>query len=126
MWLLGALARSDGGLVEEPARDRHHPGREPASRLDPIEELPEANDQRALGVLAVLSRAGMAVPGRVSVAGYDHALPRLSLVDLTTVSRTARHAVRAAVERLDEGREGPREIVLAPLLGIKGSTGQAV
>ncbi|WP_030343257.1 substrate-binding domain-containing protein [Streptomyces sp. NRRL S-1022] len=88
--------------------------------------MPEANDQCAIGVLAVLSRAGVAVPGRVSVAGYGDALPRLSLVDLTTVSQTARHAVRAAVERLDEGREGPREIVLAPLLGIKGITGQAV
>ncbi|MFF4040392.1 substrate-binding domain-containing protein [Streptomyces sp. NPDC001816] len=95
-------------------------------------ELPTAvvayNDQCAIGVLAALSRAGVPVPGRVSVAGYDDdALSRLSLVDLTTVSQSAedqaRHAVRAAVERLDEGRKEPREVVLAPRLVIRGSTG---
>lgn len=88
------------------------------------------NDQCAIGVLAALSRAGVAVPGRVSVAGYDDALSRLSLVDLTTVSHSAedqaRHAVRAAVERLDEGREEPREVVPAPRLVISRSTGAAI
>ncbi|MFJ9868969.1 LacI family DNA-binding transcriptional regulator [Streptomyces sp. NPDC101165] len=109
-------------------------GERVARRLLDEGELPTAvvayNDQCAIGVLAALSRAGVAVPGRVSVAGYDDdALSRLSLVDLTTVSQSAedqaRHAVRAAVERLDEGRKEPREVVLAPRLVVRGSTGEA-
>ncbi|MFJ2813596.1 LacI family DNA-binding transcriptional regulator [Streptomyces sp. NPDC087294] len=86
------------------------------------------NDQSAIGVLAVLARAGVAVPGRVSVAGYDDdRLARLSCFDLTTVSQNAReqarHAVTAAVQRLDEGRTAPREVVLPPRLVVRGTTG---
>ncbi|WP_374103254.1 substrate-binding domain-containing protein [Streptomyces sp. MK37H] len=60
--------------------------------------------------------AGVAVPDEVSVAGYDDdALSRLSCFSLTTVSQgaeeQARRAVAAAVERLDEGRTTPREVV---------------
>lgn len=85
------------------------------------------NDQSAIGVLAALTRAGVAVPGAVSVAGYDDdALSRLSCFSLTTVSQTAeaqaRHAVTAAVERLDEGRTTAREVVLPPRLVVRGST----
>ncbi|MEW1830067.1 LacI family DNA-binding transcriptional regulator [Streptomyces sp. NPDC088196] len=94
-------------------------------------QLPTAvvafNDQSAIGVLAALTRAGVAVPGAVSVAGYDDdALSRLSCFSLTTVSQTAeaqaRHAVTAAVERLDEGRTAAREVVLPPRLVVRGST----
>ncbi|GDY50969.1 LacI family DNA-binding transcriptional regulator [Streptomyces violaceusniger] len=88
------------------------------------------NDQCAIGVLAALSRAGVAVPDEVSVAGYDDdALSRLSCFSLTTVSQgaeeQARCAVAAAVERLDEGRTTPREVVLPPRLVVRGSTAQA-
>ncbi|WSQ07383.1 LacI family transcriptional regulator [Streptomyces sp. NBC_01231] len=94
-------------------------------------DLPTAvaafNDQSAIGVLAALSRAGVAVPGEVSVAGYDDdTLSRLSCFNLTTVSQgardQARHAVAAAVERLDEGRTEPREVVLTPRLVARGTT----
>jgi hypothetical protein len=48
-------------------------------------------------------------------------------VNLTTVSQDARgqaeHAVAAAVERLDGGRVRPREVVLAPRLVVRGTTG---
>ncbi|AXG81700.1 LacI family DNA-binding transcriptional regulator [Streptomyces paludis] len=86
-----------------------------------------SNDRCAVGVLATLSRAGVDVPGAVSVVGYDDsALSRLACFDLTTVSQNAadqaRHAVTAAVERLDEGRTEPREIVLAPRLVVRGTT----
>ncbi|MEW1718283.1 LacI family DNA-binding transcriptional regulator [Streptomyces sp. NPDC093109] len=89
-----------------------------------------SNDRCAVGVLATLSRAGVDVPGAVSVVGYDDsALSRLSCFDLTTVSQSAadqaRHAVTAAVERLDEGRTEPREIVLAPRLVVRGTTAAA-
>ncbi|MDH6217985.1 hypothetical protein M2283_005317 [Streptomyces pseudovenezuelae] len=48
------------------------------------------NDQSAIGVLAGLARAGVSVPGEVSVAGYDDRLSRLSCFDLTTVSQEPR------------------------------------
>ncbi|UXY24778.1 LacI family transcriptional regulator [Streptomyces cynarae] len=94
-------------------------------------DLPTAvvayNDQCAIGVLATLARAGVAVPGEVSVAGYDDdRLSRLSCFNLTTVSQgaeeQARHAVAAAVERLDQGRTTPREVVLTPHLVVRGTT----
>jgi DNA-binding LacI/PurR family transcriptional regulator len=86
------------------------------------------NDHCALGLLDELSRAGVQVPGRVSVVGYDDStLSRLAHVHLTTVSQDARgqaeHAVAAAVERLDGGRTTPREVVLPPRLVVRGTTG---
>jgi DNA-binding LacI/PurR family transcriptional regulator len=89
------------------------------------------NDHCALGLLDAFSRAGVEVPADVSVVGYDDtSLSRLAHVNLTTVSQDARrqaeHAVAAAVERLDNGRRGRRrEIVLAPHLVVRGTTGPA-
>jgi len=62
------------------------------------------------------------------VVGYDDSsLSRLAHVNLTTVSQDARrqaeHAVAAAVERLDDGRSTSREVVLAPHLVVRGTTG---
>ncbi|MBO8191582.1 substrate-binding domain-containing protein [Streptomyces oryzae] len=97
-------------------------------------ELPTAvvafNDRCAIGVLAALARAGVAVPDDVSVAGYDDdTLSRLSCFDLTTVSQgaeeQARRAIAAAVERLGQGRTEPREIVLPPHLVARTTTGRA-
>jgi DNA-binding LacI/PurR family transcriptional regulator len=86
------------------------------------------NDHCAVGLLDALTRAGVEVPGVVSVVGYDDsALSRLAHVNLTTVSQDARgqaeHAVSAAVERLDGGRATAREVVLAPHLVVRGTTG---
>jgi DNA-binding LacI/PurR family transcriptional regulator len=86
------------------------------------------NDHCALGLLDAFSRAGVAVPADVSVVGYDDSsLSRLAHVNLTTVSQDARrqaeHAVAAAVERLEDGRTAPREVVLAPHLVVRGTTG---
>ncbi|MET9760709.1 LacI family DNA-binding transcriptional regulator [Streptomyces sp. NPDC006372] len=85
------------------------------------------NDQSAIGVLAAFARAGVPVPGQVSVVGYDDdTLSRLSCFNLTTVSQgareQARYAVTAAVERLDEHRTEPREVVLTPRLVLRGTT----
>ncbi|MGW1023631.1 LacI family DNA-binding transcriptional regulator [Streptomyces sp. NPDC002577] len=96
-------------------------------------DLPTAvvtfNDRSAIGMLTALWRAGVGVPGDVSVVGYDDSpLSRLTCFDLTTVSQEAeeqaRRAVTAAVERLDHGRTEPREIVLAPSLVVRGTTAQ--
>jgi DNA-binding LacI/PurR family transcriptional regulator len=85
------------------------------------------NDRCAVGVLDALTRAGIDVPGRMSVVGYDDsALAQIAHIDLTTVSqdaaRQARLAVEAAVERLDGGRARRREVVLAPRLVVRGTT----
>ncbi|MGW3417611.1 LacI family DNA-binding transcriptional regulator [Streptomyces phaeochromogenes] len=108
-------------------------GERAARKLLDGDVLPTAvvtyNDQSAIGVLAALARAGVAVPGQVSVVGYDDdTLSRLSCFNLTTVSQNAeeqaRHAVAAAVERLDHGRTEPREVVLPPHLVIRGTTAE--
>jgi DNA-binding LacI/PurR family transcriptional regulator len=89
------------------------------------------NDRVAVGLLDALSRAGVAVPGEMSVVGYDDSpLSRLAHVDLTTVSQNSHqlteHAVAAVVERLDGGRTGHREVVLAPRLVVRSTTGPPV
>ena len=100
--------------------------------LDDGEPLPSAvvayNDHCALGLLDTLSRAGVEVPAEVSVVGYDDSsLSRLAHVNLTTVSQDARgqaeRALAAAVERLEDGRATHREVVLAPRLVVRGTTG---
>jgi DNA-binding LacI/PurR family transcriptional regulator len=86
------------------------------------------NDRCALGLLDAFNRAGVEVPAGISVVGYDDSsLARLAHVNLTTVSqdaaRQAEHALAAAVERLDDGRTAHREVVLAPHLVVRGTTG---
>jgi DNA-binding LacI/PurR family transcriptional regulator len=86
-----------------------------------------SNDRGAVGVLDALIRSGIDVPAGISVVGYDDSsLARLAHIDLTTVNQDApaqaRHAVAAAVSRLDEGRVDRREVVLRPRLVIRGST----
>ena len=73
-------------------------------------------------------RAGVDVPGEMSVVGYDDSLlARLAHVDLTTVSQNTREqtesAVAAVVERLEGGRTEHQEVVVAPRLVVRGTTG---
>jgi len=50
------------------------------------------NNQSAIGVLAAVARAGVSVPGEVSVAGYDDdRLSRLRCFDLTTSAKEPRN-----------------------------------
>jgi LacI family transcriptional regulator len=86
-----------------------------------------ANDRLGVGVLDALRRAGVDVPGQVSVTGYDDSmLARLGHIDLTTVSQKpqeqAAHAVAAVVERLDKDRTEPRSSVLTPELVVRATT----
>ena len=86
-----------------------------------------ANDRLAVGVVDALRRAGVDVPGDVSVTGYDDSmLARLGHIDLTSVSQKpndqADHAVAAVVERLDNGRTDARSAVLTPQLVIRATT----
>lgn len=64
------------------------------------------NDRCATGVLDTLLRAGVSVPGEISVVGFDDtSLSRLAHIDLTTVAqdipRLAELAVGRAIARLD-------------------------
>jgi len=88
------------------------------------------NDRCAHGVLDTLIRAGVDIPGEVSVVGYDDSrTARLSFIDLTTVrqnaTQMAQSAVQAVVDRLDNGRTEARDIVLDPQLVTRTSTGPA-
>jgi DNA-binding LacI/PurR family transcriptional regulator len=103
-------------------------GRALASRGDHPSAVVASNDRCAVGLMDAFARAGLDVPQDMSIVGYDDSsLARLVHIDLTTVNQDAaaqaRHAVTAAVERLDEGRTARREVVLAPRLVIRGSTG---
>ncbi|HTW98359.1 MAG TPA: substrate-binding domain-containing protein, partial [Acidimicrobiales bacterium] len=68
-------------------------------------ELPDAvvcaNDQMAIGVLQAFARAGVRVPGEVSVVGFDDIYPG-SLYDpaLTTVHQPMREIGAHACDRL--------------------------
>ena len=86
------------------------------------------NDHCAVGLLDALSRAGVDVPGSVSIVGYDDSpLARLGHVNLTTVSQNtqqqAERAIEAVVERLDQGRSAAREVVLTPRLVVRRTVG---
>lgn len=88
------------------------------------------NDRAALGLLDALARAGVDVPGAVSVAGYDDTpLAGTAAVDLTSVGQGTRQqaerAVAAVLERLAGHRSAVEETVLAPRLVVRGSTGAA-
>jgi DNA-binding LacI/PurR family transcriptional regulator len=85
------------------------------------------NDRCATGVLDVLRAAGVAIPGDISVVGFDDSrLARLSHVDLTTIAQDAATmtelAVARAVARLDGTAVGEREQVVPPRLVVRGTT----
>jgi DNA-binding LacI/PurR family transcriptional regulator len=86
------------------------------------------NDQAALGAMYVFMAAGVAVPQSVSVTGFDDSrIARLSAINLSTVRQDAEEmgaaAVRAALRRVDDSALAPTELVIAPLLVVRGSTG---
>jgi DNA-binding LacI/PurR family transcriptional regulator len=85
------------------------------------------NDRCATGVLDVLRGAGAAVPGDVSVIGFDDSrLARLSHVDLSTIAQDSATmtelAVARAVARLDGTASGEREAVVPPRLVVRSTT----
>jgi DNA-binding LacI/PurR family transcriptional regulator len=121
-----------GHLRIIPGDHTEEAGTRAAAALTAGETLPTAvitsNDRCAVGLLDALARLGVAVPGTVSVVGYDDStLARLAHVDLTSVSQDARgqagQAVALAVERLENGRAAPREVVLTPHLVVRSTTG---
>jgi len=85
------------------------------------------NDRCAIGVLDVLSGAGLAVPGCMSVVGFDDSrVARLSQVALTTVAQDIGQmsslAVDRAIARLDGADIAVRELIVAPELVTRSTT----
>ncbi|WP_250037356.1 LacI family DNA-binding transcriptional regulator [Paractinoplanes maris] len=102
-------------------------GRRLAAGRDRPTAVVTSNDRLAVGLMDAFVRAGVDVPGQVSVVGYDDStLAHLAHIDLTSVNQDApaqaREAVQAAVSRLDGGRTVTSEIVLVPRLVVRGST----
>jgi DNA-binding LacI/PurR family transcriptional regulator len=86
------------------------------------------NDRCAMGLLMTFTRAGIDIPGEVSVVGYDDShLSHVMPIGLTTVRQDAvliaEYAVRFAVERLENTELEPREAVLDPKLVVRGTSG---
>jgi DNA-binding LacI/PurR family transcriptional regulator len=87
------------------------------------------NDFAALGAMETIDKAGLAIPGDISLVGYDDlslaALPRISL---TTIGQPradlGAQAVHLLLERLEDGRATARHIVVPPSLVVRGTTGR--
>lgn len=122
---LGSHARVLAGAHNEQA------GQDSARLLLDEADLPTAvlasNDRCALGLLRAFALAGVDVPEAISIVGYDDShVSHLAPVALTTIrqdaEQMARHAVRLAVERLEDTSRSPHEVVLGPRLVSRGST----
>ncbi|RYV50469.1 LacI family DNA-binding transcriptional regulator [Pengzhenrongella frigida] len=84
------------------------------------------NDVTAIAAMGALSRAGIDIPGEMSVVGYDNTrLAAMPQFDLTTVdqprARTGGTAFALLTERM-QGREPGRTVRLDPDLVVRGST----
>ncbi|HEY2044646.1 MAG TPA: LacI family DNA-binding transcriptional regulator [Jatrophihabitans sp.] len=89
-----------------------------------------ASDPLALGAIRAVRRAGLTVPGDVSVVGFDDSV-FMNCTDppLTTVRQPIEAIGRAAVAMLTGQMEGSavpvEELIFEPELVVRGSTGPA-
>ncbi|HEX4287016.1 MAG TPA: substrate-binding domain-containing protein [Terracidiphilus sp.] len=85
----------------------------------------------AIGAIRALKDAGLSVPGDVSVVGFDDILSAAySTPSLTTVRQPlfemGKRGAEILLERItDREKEYPAEIVMAPELVVRESTGRA-
>jgi DNA-binding LacI/PurR family transcriptional regulator len=88
-----------------------------------------ANDQMTLGLMLALREAGRAVPGDVSVVGFDD-IPEAEFfgTPLTTVRQDLREVGRRSVDLLlgTIGGRAPEQITIEPTLVIRSSTAPPV
>ena len=118
-----SLQRTHGFGVED--------GAEVARAATAGGDLPDAflcaNDELALGLLAELRDAGIAVPGQVMVTGWDDVMAA-SYAGLTTVRQPMRELGVTAARLLDElitgSRTEPRHELLPTELVVRTSTGK--
>src|SRR6516164_5240582 len=108
-------------------------GQAAASRLIErgITGIVGASDLIALGAIRAARRAGLAVPGQVSVVGYDDS-PLMSCTEppLSTVRQPieamGRAVVTMLVGQIDGAAVAHDELLFEPELVVRGSTGAAV
>jgi DNA-binding LacI/PurR family transcriptional regulator len=86
-----------------------------------------ANDLVAAGLLGELDRAGVSVPGDVSIVGYDNiSIAHLAHVSLTTVDQPrtemGRMALDLLLDRIDNRRPSVVRLV-EPSLIVRSTTG---
>ena len=90
-----------------------------------------ANDQMALGLLRRLHEAGRAVPGDVSVVGFDD-VPEAAYFTppLTTVrqdfNELGRRSLALLLRRMAAATQGEPSVMIQPSLVLRSSTGPAV
>jgi LacI family transcriptional regulator len=107
---------------------------EPARQLLTLDDRPTAvfaaNDLSAMQTLHVAHSLGLAIPGDVSVVGFDN-IPESALIEppLTTIDQSIQEMGRQAVELLIDLIEGnterPQRITLPTRLVVRQSTGRA-
>ena len=130
----GAMRRHQlaGHIHIVPCGDTEGAGAGATSALLATEPPPTAvltfNDRSAMGLIDSLIRARIDIPRFISVIGYDDIpVARLAHIGLTTVSQNtpelAEHAIVTLVERLDNSRTVPYDIVVPPHLVIRGTSG---
>ena len=120
-----------GARVVEPVRGDWSPrsGYQAGLRLalDPaVTAVFAANDQMALGVVRALQDSGRAVPGEVSVVGFDD-IPEAEFVGpgLTTIRQNFAEVGRRSITHLlalVRGEQPPDDGVVAPQLVVRAST----
>lgn len=112
----GAFNEADGAVAAT----------ELLSDLDAVDAIFAANDMMALGALTTLKRAGVDVPGRIAVAGFDDIpLARLISPSLTSVAFDIAGFGARAVARLAAlaaGEEDRRVEAIAPMLAVRETT----
>ncbi|RJL32729.1 LacI family DNA-binding transcriptional regulator [Bailinhaonella thermotolerans] len=85
-----------------------------------------ANDQMALGVLRALAEAGVRVPERISVVGFDD-IPESAYFSppLTTVRQdfgaVGRHSIELLLRQMAGGARGGERLVVPPELVVRSS-----
>src|SRR5919199_1418762 len=82
------------------------------------------SDVLALGVLQAAAERGIAVPGELSVVGFDD-IPQAAAASLTTVSQPHEEKGRAAVRLLVSGARPSDSVLLPCHLVVRASTGPA-
>ena len=96
-------------------------------RRVPFTALFAYNDLSALGAIRAFQEAGLRVPHDISVVGFDDIQgAAYNTPSLTTVrqplTRMGAIAARTLLERIENGKEEPREIAVEPELVIREST----
>ncbi len=124
-----AAQHADASVVHRPVTVFDEETGRKVAREALLGTLPDAfvcaNDELALGVLSVLADAGVDVPGRVLVTGWDDIMAA-RYAGLTTVRQPMRGLGETAARLLDEvitgGRTEPRHVVLPTEVVVRTSS----